>query len=93
VITASLVGSACGSGGASDRNDVQHGSGGEVIEPGDVVIDMREGNRAALVDAGPPVAPIDAGPAPVEDAEHHHIFERDRPDMPYGAPSARVRLV
>lgn len=92
VVTASLVGSACGSGGASDRNDVDRGSGGEVVEPGDVVIDMRNGNRAAIVDAGPPVAPVDAGPPPVEEVDHD-IFVRDRPDMPYGAPSARVRLV
>lgn len=91
VITASLVGPACGSGGASNRNDVSHGSGGEIIEPGDVVIDMREGNRAAVVDAGPPAA-VDAGPAVVEDVEHHE-FVRDRPDMPYGAPSARARWV
>jgi hypothetical protein len=92
VITASLVGPACGSSGGSDRNDVEQGSGGEVIEPGDVVIDMRNGNRAAIADAGPPVAPVDAGPPPIEEVDHD-IFVRDRPDMPYGAPSARVRLV
>lgn len=92
VITASLVGPACGSSSGSDHNDVNNGSGGEVIEPGDVVIDMRNGNVPVVADAGPPAPPdppaVDAGPSivPIDD-------DRIRPPMPYGAPPARARLV
>jgi predicted RNA-binding Zn-ribbon protein involved in translation (DUF1610 family) len=89
VVTASLVGPACGSSSGSDDNDVSNGSGGEVIEPGDVVIDMRNGNVPAVADAGPPAPPaVDAGP-PIEPIDD----ERIRPPMPYGAPPPRARLV
>jgi predicted RNA-binding Zn-ribbon protein involved in translation (DUF1610 family) len=89
VITASLVGPACGSSSGSDRNEVDNGSGGEVIEPGDVVIDMRNGNVPAVADAGPPPPPaVDAGPS-IEVIDDDHI----RPPMPYGAPPSRTRLV
>jgi hypothetical protein len=94
VVTASLVGPACGSSGGSDRNDVDRAQGGELIEPGDVVIDLRGGPDAGprvVPDAGPPAVAVDAGPGP-EDVDYRDI-ERDRLRMPYGAPPARGRMV
>jgi RNA polymerase subunit RPABC4/transcription elongation factor Spt4 len=90
IVTASLVGPACGSSSGSDQNDVERDQGGEIIEPGDVVIDMRQGagGGAVVVDAGPPAAAIDAGPP-----EEVHDIDRDRLRMPYGAPPARARMV
>lgn len=92
VVTASLVGPACGSSGGSDHNDVERDQGGEIIEPGDVVIDLRNrhdaGPGTSVADAGPPPTALDAGPP-----EEIRDIDRDRLRMPYGAPPARPRLV
>jgi hypothetical protein len=77
-------------GGASgSAGDVDGEDASQERRPGH---STRAGGRLGLARAGPPAVAVDAGPAHLEDIEQHE-FERRRPDMPYGAPSARVRLV